>query len=420
MLCVLCVVDDAVAAGLGAAVGLHHEHAVFRHIQHHLRVEHGRGADGHPQLTQTILAAAHHIVVERVHNDRHHRHGLTGHPLYLFIEVADVAADVQRPAGMGPGEQADESAQMEHRQHHVVTGQGLCQIDLVCQLCGDGPQHMTCAEQVALAHHNALAQAGGAGGEHQHHQVITDLGVGTHHREEILLAQHHALAAARGTGGEHQDHQGFVVDAAGQLRRLIAAEAIHGAEDIAVGSLELVVEAVVVAVGQDGVRLHKAQLIAQLVPALALVQQHQHRTGRHHAKGVHGILVAVLGEQADLFALDLRDCGLEVIHRLADILHIILIEDGGHGIVCGVVEAEGHIILEAVFHVDGDKVVDIIQHSDLTHCSVSSCVQRSSFPMALRGSGCALNSVTMRLYSGRPRLTPVTNSFTASCFAGSQ
>ena len=67
--CVLCVVDDAVAAGLGAAVGLHHEHAVFRHIQHHLRVEHGRGADGHPQLPQTVLAAAHHIVVERVHND---------------------------------------------------------------------------------------------------------------------------------------------------------------------------------------------------------------------------------------------------------------------------------------------------------------------------------------------------------------
>jgi acyl-coenzyme A synthetase/AMP-(fatty) acid ligase len=91
-----------------------------------------------------------------------------------------------------------------------------------------------------------------------------------------------------------------------------------------------------------------------------------------------------------------------------------------HGIVCGVVEAEGHIILEAVFHVDGDKVVDIIQHSDLTHCSVSSCVQRSSFPMALRGSGCALSSGTMRLYSGRPRLTPVTNSFTVSCFAGSQ
>ena len=55
-----------------------------------------------------------------------------------------------------------------------------------------------------------------------------------------------------------------------------------------------------------------------------------------------------------------------------------------------------------------------------THCSVSSRVQRSSFPMALRGSGCALNSVTMRLYSGRPRLTPVTNSFTASCFAESQ
>ena len=46
-------------------------------------------------------------MVERVHNDRHHRHGLTGHPLYLFIEVADVAADVQRPACVGPGDPAD-------------------------------------------------------------------------------------------------------------------------------------------------------------------------------------------------------------------------------------------------------------------------------------------------------------------------
>ena len=124
----------------------------------------------HPQLPQTILAAAHHIVVERVHNDRHHRHGLTGHPLYLFIEVADVTADVQRPACVGPGEQADESAQMEHGQHGVLAHDEV--------------------RFVLIRHH-----------------VLTDLGVGTHHREEILLAQHHALAAARGTGGEHQDHQ---------------------------------------------------------------------------------------------------------------------------------------------------------------------------------------------------------------------
>ena len=358
MLCILCVVDDAVAAGLGAAVGLHHEHAVVRHVQHHLRVEHGRGADGHPQLAQPLLAAAHHIMVQRVHDDGHHSHGLAGHPLHFLIEVADVAAHVQRPARVGPGEQADESAQMEHGQHGVLAHDEV--------------------RLVLILHH-----------------VLTDLGVGTHHREEILLAQHDALAAARGAGGEHQDHQGFVVDAAGQFARLIAAEAVHGAEDIAVGRLELVIEAVVVAVGQDSGGLHKAQLIAQLVPALALVQQHQHRTSCHHAKAVHGILVAVLGEQADLFALDLRDGRLEVIHRLADILHIILIEDGGHGIVCGVVEAEGHVILKAVLHVDGDKVVDVIQHSDLAHCSVFSCVQRSSLPMALRGSGSVRNSTAL-------------------------
>ena len=40
---------------------------------------------------------------------------------------------------------------------------------------------------------------------------------------------------------------------------------------------------------------------------------------KRQAEGVHGILVAVLVQQADLFALDIRDGALEVADRTADI-----------------------------------------------------------------------------------------------------
>mgnify|MGYP006952763335 CR=1 FL=1 len=56
----------------------------------------------------------------------------------------------------------------------------------------------------------------------------------------------------------------------------------------------------------------------------------------------------------------------------------------------------------------------------LMHPGLPSHYCRSSLPVPLRGSGSALNSGTMRLYSGSERFTPVMNSLTASCFAASQ
>ena len=375
VLFVLCKVDDAGGAGLGSTVALDDEHPVVHHIQQHLRVKHGRGADGHPQIAQTVTVSAHHILVQGVHDHRHHRHDLAGHLLDIAVEVADIAAQIQRPAHDGGGEQVDESTQMEHGQHHVVAGQGLCQIDLVCQLCGDGPQHLTCAEQVALAHHNALAQAGGAGGEHQHHQVV-------------------------------------VTDGVQLRRRLIAAELVHGMQQTAVGGLQLLLAAVVLAIGQDGGGLHQLQLVGHLFPALALVHRHQHAACHDRAEGVYHILVAVLAQQADLFALRVRDGALQIGDRPADILCQLLKKDGGHHVGLLGVVTEGHALGKFLFHALRNGIVH--RAHEFFHCRfhpVLFCLlytQRISLPVALRGSGSALNSTTpMRLYSGRVRFISV-------------
>ena len=334
MLFVLRKVDDTGTAGLGSAVALDDEHAVVRHIQQHLRVKHGRRADGHPQLAQTVTAAAHHILVQGVHDHRHHGHDLAGHLLDIAVEVADIVAQVQRPAHDGGGEQVDESTQMEHRQHHVVAGQGFLLADLILQLCGDSPQHITCTEQVALAHHNALAQAGGTGGEHQHHQVIVANGV--------------------------------------QLRRrLIAAELVHGVQQAAVGGLQLLLVAVILAVGQDGGGLHQLQLVGQLCPALALVHRHQHTACHDCAEGVYHIFVAVLAQQADLFALHIRDGVLQVGDRPADILCQLLKKDGGHGVGLLGIVAEGHALGKFLFHAQRNGIVHSFHK--FAHCSFPFC-----------------------------------------------
>ena len=330
VLFILRVVDDAVAAGLGSAVGLHHEHPVVCHIQHRLRVEHSRGADGHPQLTQTLLAAAHHVLVQGVHDHRHHRHDLTGHPLDLLIEVADIAADVQAPARVRPREQADERAQMEHGQHRVLADHKL--------------------RVVLILHH-----------------VLTDLHMGTHDAEEVALAQHHALAASGGAGGEHQHHQVIVADAAGHFcHRLIAAETIHRAQDAAVGGFQLLLGAVVVTIGQDGGGLHQPQLVGQLVPALVLVEQYQHTARQKDAEGVHGVFVTVFVQQADLFALDIRDSALEVADRTADIPRIVLIMDYGHLVRILIMEAERHTLRKTLLHIQRDQIINVVQYLD--HC----------------------------------------------------
>ena len=71
-------------------------------------------------------------------------------------------------------------------------------------------------------------------------------------------------------------------------------------------------------------RVPPAQLVGQLVPALVLVEQYQHAARQNDAEGVHSILVAVFIQQADLFALDIRDGALEVVDRTADVPRVVL------------------------------------------------------------------------------------------------
>ena len=211
-----------------------------------------------------------------------------------------------------------------------MAGQGLCQIDLFRQLFGDAPEHMAGAEQIALAHHNALAQAGGAGGEHQHHQIVVTDGV--------------------------------------QLRcRLVAAELVHGTQQAAVGGLQLLLVAVVLAVGQDGGGLYQLQLVGHLCPALALVHRHQHAACHDRAEGVYHIFVAVLAQQADLFALHIRDGALQIGDRPADILCQLLKKDGGHRVGLLGVVTEGHALGKFLFHAQRDGIVHIIH--EFFHCS---------------------------------------------------
>ena len=199
------------------------------------------------------------------------------------------------------------------------------------------------------------------------HHALTDLHMGAHHAEEVALAQHHALAASGGAGGEHQDHQVIVADAAGHLcHRLISAEAVHGAQNAAVGGLQLLFCAVVVAVGQDGSGVHQPQLVGQLVPALVLVEQYQHAARQNDAEGVHGIFVAVFIQQADLFALDIRDGALEVADRTADIPRVVLIMDYGHLVRFLIIKAERHTLRKTLFHIQGDQIIHVVQYLD--HC----------------------------------------------------
>ncbi len=80
-----------------------------------------------------------------------------------------------------------------------------------------------------------------------------------------------------------------------QARRLVSLRRHPWGAGIAVGSLQLLVAAVVTPSVRMAEGCHQLQLPVQLVPALALVQQTSHRPA--HAKGVHGILVAVLGDR---------------------------------------------------------------------------------------------------------------------------
>ena len=149
-------------------------------------------------------------------------------------------------------------------------------------------------------------------------------------------------------------------------RRLIAAEVVHGAHQAAIGGLQLLLVAVVLAVGQDGGRLHQLQLVGHLRPALALVHRHQHAACHDRAEGVYHILVAVLAQQADLFALRVRDGALQIGDRPADILCQLLKKDGGHRVGLLGVVTEGHALGKFLFHALRNGIVHRVH--EFFHC----------------------------------------------------
>ena len=315
-------VQDAVAEGLGHAVALVDDEAVLDQLQKHLGVEGSRRAAQVPQAVQTADAAALHVVVDGLHQHGGRGHDVAVHQAQVAVEVADVAAEVQGPAGRRVGHDADEAG-------HVEEGQ---------------QGHM--AQRQLLACREAVGDP-----------VLCHLRIGVQAGAHIPLREHDALAAAGGAGGEHQHHQIIVAHAVGQLAGGSLFIAVHGAELRAVGGFQLGAAAVVDAVVQDEGRLHEAQLIFQLLPGLFLVQSHENAAGEDDAVGRHAEFIAVPAQQNDAPALDVRHFGLEIGRHPADVLRILailLLHDGlavlGH-------IANGHMIRKLLFHAAGHHVV---------------------------------------------------------------
>ena len=209
--------------------------------------------------------------------------------------------------------------------------------------------------------------------------VLCHLRIGVQAGAHIPLREHDALAAAGGAGGEHQHHQIVVAHAVGQLAGGSILIAVHGAELRAVGGFQLGAAAVVDAVVQDEGRLHEAQLIFQLVPGLFLVQGHEDASGEDDAEGCHAEFIAVPAQQNDAPALDVRHFGLEIGRHPADVLRILavlLLHDSlavlGH-------IADGHMIGELLLHAAGHHVVYACGYFDVfSHRSFSFFVKFSA------------------------------------------
>ena len=209
--------------------------------------------------------------------------------------------------------------------------------------------------------------------------VLCHLRIGVQAGAHIPLREHDALAAAGGAGGEHQHHQIIVAHAVGQPAGGSLFIAVHGAELRAVGGFQLGAAAVVDAVVQDEGRLHEAQLIFQLVPSFFLVQGHEDAAGEDDAEGRHAEFIAVPAQQNDASALDVRHFGLEIGRHPADVLRILavlLLHDSlavlGH-------IADGHMIGELLLHAAGHHVVYACGYFDVfSHRSFSFFVKFSA------------------------------------------
>ena len=259
--------------------------------------------------------------MDGLHQHRHCSHILAWHPLQILIKGAQ-AAQILRPAHPWPGEQAAKGSQMEHGQHR--------------QVVNDKVRVLLCFADM-MSHADVMV----------------------HDRKEIALAQHDTLAAAGGAGGEHEHHQRLGVAVIGKLSGLTGSKTVHGPQNAAISRLHFGIAAVVLAIGQDGGRLHQLQLIAQLVPALALVQRHYNTARQHDAIAVDGVCVAVIAPQADTLSADLRNSALEIVHCPADILRTFAVGPAAHRIGRFVVPAESCTVCKTPFHVPGDQLIKV-------------------------------------------------------------
>ena len=120
---VLLHIQQTVAGQLGHGVALVDVEAVLHQRQQDLRIQCGRTAAQVPQAVQTVFVAAADLIVDHFHQHRRGGHGVAGHQLDLAVEVARVAADVQREALHRVDPQADKAGQMEEgHQREVADG----------------------------------------------------------------------------------------------------------------------------------------------------------------------------------------------------------------------------------------------------------------------------------------------------------
>ena len=330
MLFVLLVVDDAVAAGLGHAVHLSDHHALPRQLGQHGTVKHGRGAAGVPDAVQAGAAAPLDVFVDGLHQHGSHSDGIAVHQAEVAVEVADVGGEVQRPALAGPDEEADERTQMEQGQDGEVAQ------DVVFVL-----GHML----VLIVQHG-----------------VAEFDLTLHSGKKVALREHDGLAAAGGAGSEHQHHQIIMAHAVGQLCRRAVLEGVHRAEFIAVGGLDVGAAAIVDAVVDDEGRLDKAQLIFQLGPGLFLVDGHDDGPGEDRAEAVDTVLIAVAAHDADTLALDVGDILLKVSNSPADVLHILGVGLFHHSLAIGGRIAERHPVGVLLRHDVRDELIYSIYH----------------------------------------------------------
>ena len=337
-------VQDAVAEGLGHAVALVDDEAVLGQLQQHLGVEGRRGAAQVPQAVEAADAAPLEVVVNRLHQHGGRGHNVAVHQAEVAVEVADVAAEVQCPAGGRVGHDADEAGHVEEgQQGHVAQRQLL-----------------------------ALRQTG-------RDPVLGPGTVGAEAGAHIPLREHDALAAAGGAGGEHQHHQVIVADAVGQLTGGGVPIAVHRTELRTIGGFQLGTAAVVDAVVQDEGRFHKTQLIFQLLPHLFLVEGHEDAPCKDDAEGCHTVLVAVPAQQHNTLALDAGHFCLEVGSHPADVLRVLTVLFFHDGLAVGGHIADSHIVGEFLLHAAGHHIIYACGDFDLfSHWSYSFFVRKKS------------------------------------------